>query len=251
MAIRERAIPFGIKGPELNFQVVGGLPTPEGQPPIENPIENTIWVNTNEEITGWAFSTNEPTASTGMAWLKTSPSSLIAFNALCENTLEVNPILVQQYINDTWEEKTATIYQDGVWKQIVGDIQIIPNLLSFPDAKWSHSNGGSFNAAGEIETNTIGSTYYYHRLLIPIDLTAYKTIKFSFTYENSNVAYVGVAKSVDAPYSSWAVQAGGTQNTYSLDVTDLKGSYYVAMYGWPGNASSNRKWTVKELQVLL
>jgi len=41
-------------GAELNFEVVGGTTKPA------NPIENTIWVNTENEITSWIFSATEP-----------------------------------------------------------------------------------------------------------------------------------------------------------------------------------------------
>lgn len=41
-------------GAGLNFKVVGGTSAPA------SPKENTIWVNTDDEITGWVFSTKRP-----------------------------------------------------------------------------------------------------------------------------------------------------------------------------------------------
>ena len=41
-------------GTSLNFKVVGGTSAPS------NPKENTIWVNTDKEITSWHFGTEEP-----------------------------------------------------------------------------------------------------------------------------------------------------------------------------------------------
>lgn len=41
-------------GAGLNFKVVGGTTQPS------NPSENTIWVNTDKEITGWIFSAKNP-----------------------------------------------------------------------------------------------------------------------------------------------------------------------------------------------
>lgn len=41
-------------GTSLNFKVVGGTSAPS------NPKENTIWVNTSNKITAWAFSADEP-----------------------------------------------------------------------------------------------------------------------------------------------------------------------------------------------
>lgn len=41
-------------GIELNFKVVGGTSAPS------SPIENTIWINTSAEITGWRFCAKDP-----------------------------------------------------------------------------------------------------------------------------------------------------------------------------------------------
>ena len=46
----------GIAG--LNFKVVGGTTQPT------NPKENTIWVNTNTDITSWVFSAGQPESPT-------------------------------------------------------------------------------------------------------------------------------------------------------------------------------------------
>lgn len=56
MAVRERAIPFGItsKGPELNFQVVGGLPAyPDGVVPVEKTIATGLTASVYNYIEYW------------------------------------------------------------------------------------------------------------------------------------------------------------------------------------------------------
>ena len=84
-------------GADLNFDVVGGTTQPT------NPIENMIWINTNVEITGWIFSSTEPENITeGMVWFVTGTNSDFIFNALKENTLNVYPLFVRQYINNQW-----------------------------------------------------------------------------------------------------------------------------------------------------
>lgn len=45
-------------GSSVNFTVVGGTAVPE------NPEENTIWVNTDAEVTGWIFSADDPFVGT-------------------------------------------------------------------------------------------------------------------------------------------------------------------------------------------
>lgn len=95
-------------GTSLNFKVVGNP-----QPP--NPKANTIWVNTNTEITGWIFSATQPAGQTGLLWIKTDAFSSAPFNALKKNTLTVYPLSARQYNSGTWEKVTAKSYQGGAW----------------------------------------------------------------------------------------------------------------------------------------
>lgn len=97
-------------GGGLNFQVIGGTTAPR------NPKENTIWVNTDAEITGWVFSATEPeTASEGMVWIFVGVSSPVAFNALKKNNITVCPMSAKQYVSGAWVDKEAKSYQNGAW----------------------------------------------------------------------------------------------------------------------------------------
>ena len=96
-------------GAELNFEVVGGTSMPS------SPSENTIWVNTNTEITSWIFSVTEPTGSSGMVWISIGTTSPTKFNALEQNNITVYPLSAKQYIGGTWVNKTAKSYQSNKW----------------------------------------------------------------------------------------------------------------------------------------
>lgn len=92
-------------GASLNFKVVGGTSAPS------SPKENTIWVNTDAEITSWVFSATEPEAPTaGMVWITTGKTSTAPFNALKKNNITVYPISAKQYVGGAWVDKTAKIY---------------------------------------------------------------------------------------------------------------------------------------------
>lgn len=94
----------------LNFKVVGGTSAPA------SPAENTIWVNTAADITGWAFSPAAPSSpKEGTVWLKTGLSSPVGFNAFKKNGLWVYPTACQQYVSGAWVAKTAKTYQSGAW----------------------------------------------------------------------------------------------------------------------------------------
>lgn len=101
----------GIAG--LNFKVVGGTTQPT------NPRENTIWVNTSNDITGWVFASKAPTASEGLVWFSTSSISSVAFNAVKKNGIWVYPAGCQQYVSGAWVTKNAKTYQSGTWKDWV------------------------------------------------------------------------------------------------------------------------------------
>lgn len=96
-------------GAGLNFKIVRN-------PKPSNPAENTIWVDTDVDITGWEFSTTEPeNPEEGMVWITTGTASTVEFNALKKNGVMVYPLAAKQYIDGTWLDKTAKSYQNGEW----------------------------------------------------------------------------------------------------------------------------------------
>ena len=100
-------------GVELNFKVVGGETEPI------DPAENTIWVNTPDEITGWGFGADadKPASpDTGMVWFVTSEDSHIKFDALKDDSIIVTPAKAYQYVSEAWKAiVTVNIYQNGKW----------------------------------------------------------------------------------------------------------------------------------------
>lgn len=122
-------------GVELNFAVVGN-------PQPENPSENTIWVNTDTEITGWAFGADEPEMAEGLVWIKTGSVSAVPFNALKKNCVTVYPLAVQQFIGGAWVDKPALSYQNGEW------VEWTPiNALYYHGDECVNTSGG-WNARG-------------------------------------------------------------------------------------------------------
>jgi len=133
----------GSGGAALNFEVVGGTVQPE------NPKENTIWVNTDREITGWSFSAEEPAEpAEGMVWIKTATSSFAGFNALKKNSISILPIYAAQYTGQAWENVPAVIYQNMEWTELKGKVYFVSQgvsaddfLLNAATASYSVMNG--------------------------------------------------------------------------------------------------------------
>lgn len=109
-------------GQPLNFKVVGGTAAPAA------PAENTVWVNTDAQITSWAFAPAQPESPAGgMVWIATGTNSTLAFNALKKNSIMVYPQSARQYVGGAWVSKEAQIFQGGSW------ISTIPYLYRSGD----------------------------------------------------------------------------------------------------------------------
>jgi hypothetical protein len=96
----------------LNFEIVGN-------PKPNNPKEGTVWIDTDEEITGWIFSPTEPTAEDGKVWISFGIGGEVSFNALKKNGIVLYITEAHQYISGAWVKKTAKIYQGGEWKNLI------------------------------------------------------------------------------------------------------------------------------------
>ena len=96
-------------GVGLNFKIVGNPQPAEAK-------ENTIWIDTDEEITGWHFGTIEPENPTpGMVWIYTGTTSSAKFNAVKKNSIMVYPLSAKQLIGGAWESVTSQSSHDGQW----------------------------------------------------------------------------------------------------------------------------------------
>ena len=123
-------------GAEINFEVVGNP-----QPPA--PTNNTIWVDTDTEITGWHFKATEPESpSTGMVWFPIGTESPVEFNALKENGIEVYPLSAKQYVGGAWVDVTTKTYQGGEW------VEWLPEGALYYFGNQCVSTSGGWNARG-------------------------------------------------------------------------------------------------------
>ena len=230
------------EGVELNFEIVGGTTQPT------NPKENTIWVNTDTEITSWLFSAVEPTEHVeGMVWFSIGNSSNITFNTLKENGVQIHAIFAKQYKNNIWATVNASIYQNNKWtmwfngslyyygeefKDYTGGWESNPNLNFNGDL----SVGGTVTK--NIDSITVKSNsyleYYSFETVKPIDLTRYSTItcigscaswivdKIKFCVHDFKNGYAG----------SGSIVSNITKNEQSFDISALTGYFYISIGCW-------------------
>lgn len=240
---------FGSGSAGVNFKIVGGTTQPT------TARENTIWVNTDTAISGWAFSATEPTEpAAGMVWFQTGTYSNVEFNALRKNWIQVYPLAAKQYINSAWVEKTAYSYQGGSWvpwtrRDILYEAGNENNPVT---GGWTYTSKGYASDANIAGTPTItrGDTMLTAQMpngsgaiIHPankIDLTEYSTIVFDGIITGAT-QYASLCNlrvwSEFGKYSSVGYSASVTiqenvDGEVSLDVSELSGKFYIGFALW-------------------
>jgi len=237
---------FGSGSAGVNFKVVGGTTQPT------TTQENTIWVNTDTAIPGWAFSATEPTEpAAGMVWLQTGTYSNVEFNALRKNGIQVYPLVAKQYINSAWVEKTAYSYQSGSWVSWWdGEIYSPGDLHETITGGWETQNGhretvaiGGTGIVFSRDTSGQSGLSASVNTVNKIDITSYSSLIVTATWGTSKSGYVKIGLT-DTPGAAPTFIAETTadssgEGTISLDISSVSGEHYVAIayYAVPGTVS--------------
>lgn len=234
---------YPIKGAsiEINYSVVGGVEEPA------EPTENMIWVNTDQNITDWVFSKNEPkNLKEGMIWFATGDNSNVSFFTLRMDRREfdeVYPISAKQYVSGVWVNKAVKSYQDGKW------VEWIRHLFNNGDqcvditGGWTgrtYTSGsrtfvpGSINSSGQLQLDSNGTTSCKELY------TKNKISKGSFSRLYFNVANATntgcVMLNTEQGHSSAtavAIKETNTAGTYGIDLTGTE-DFYVVVYNATG-----------------
>ena len=229
-------------GVGLNFRVIGGIAEPK------NPKENTILVITEQDITSWLFSANEPSEPTeGMLWLKTGLTSTIAFNALKKNGIQIYVTAYYQWSGSEWVKRSAKIYQNKAW---VDTFTYIYNYGETFDLltggfKEIKTGGGTWSASSNVENSIYlevtcpsnHAAYIGRPTVNKIDLTNVNKIYAvgkctSSEYDDHSYGLMVVdSQTLDTTKAAkiWTDQSASDFEK-SLDVSSLSGSYYVIPY---------------------
>lgn len=221
-------------GAALNFKVVGN-------PQPANPKENTIWLNTDAEITGHAFAAEQPEGmAEGEVWISTGVSSPANFNALKKNNITVYPLTAMQMIGGEMVKLEAKIWQDGEWHEwftflLKGGVDATDitggwkgyaatciEYVNTPSVEFVNGLLRIYISTG-IKATGIGATVNM------VDLTNVKTLYMDVESVAANTkAYVGVwtmsGSSATFVAGTKDVTVGGE---ILVDVSELSGSYYV------------------------
>lgn len=234
----------GSSGIGLNFEIVGGTTQPT------NPKENTIWVNTDVEISGWIFSVTEPESPVeGMVWNAIGTSSTTDFNALKNNGIQVYPISAKQYVGGAWVNVDAASYQDGKWVNwciyLFDGSTLTKSYGTFGNPnKYTYYSTTGHNKCGVSSSVSSGvlnlsftkssgdksydSSYAYFSEMI--DFTSISSIEISINSKSSSSAAMALTVLQNLGNSPTSVASTGiSAGTKVLDVSALTGNHYLAI----------------------
>ena len=242
----------GSGGSELNFEVVGGTTQPE------NPKENTIWVNTDVEISSWVFSVTEPAEpEVGIVWFCISDFSPVEFNALKKNTLQVYPISAKQYVSNEWKDIPVLNYDGEEWKE--WKVSILTLFGKFTEARENGTgeitvkNGVINFDTHSIDANNQGNVTYYSD--VKVDVSKYKTLTFEATVSGEPLfAKVGfyTNNTTVYPWESHGIGGvnltNGTQ-TYAVDISAIGNNTYFGVGAAGGSNVKTINVEVKNLYL--
>lgn len=234
----------------LKLKVVGGITQPT------SPKENMVWVNTDTEISDWAFSSFEPESPVeGMVWFQTGTTSSAAMNINKKNTVMLYPGGCSQYIDGAWVEKDAQTYLNGAW--VDWRIYFYNKGDQCTDLTGGWLAKGVLTEAGKGKAVTPQITQNADNMTIvftgaqyamgliytqnQIDLTEFKTITIngsancpvtngsvSLSVYSSVPSYSGHTKVAGTNIKKGGVILNGVFET-TLDVSALSGKYYLAI----------------------
>ena len=185
-------------GAGLNYTVVGGTTQPS------NLKENTIWVSTDADITGYIFSPTEPTASAGLVWIQTGNGST-SFNAIKKNSIVLRPSAVKQYIGSAWVTVTAYIYQNSALTLISQE-----KIVLYSPGNTQDATTGGYSSIGK----SWGSDY------------SYSVTAPSVTYNTDNMVMY-----LSYKYKSGMVFTKNKINLANINTLTLKGTGYLGQDG--------------------
>lgn len=250
-------------GGALNFKVVGGTTQPN------SPRENTIWVNTANNITGWYFSARKPeNLAEGEVWFATGASSDVGFNALKKNDVHIYPVKATQYVNGELKDVTAKFYQGGEWNLLVHEFYLYNNG-TFADADGGlkqagvpYGGGGTGSCKITVNESTVtinteagsAALVYFPK---KYDLTNYNTLYFNGSFQKGSngdgKCGVGVWKTIpssDAAAAASAILEDFSQeDTYAIDISKVTGEHYVGIVVWGFGAGYAATATMKQMYL--
>ena len=234
-------------GGGLQLKIVTGTARPSSA------SENTIWVNTTDDITSWVIRPSAPPVPTeGMLWLGSGWWTENEFNLSSKNGIYVQLTSAIQYVSGAWVEKEAAIYQNNTWTVFSALYHpLISNaftqLFKDPATGTPTIEGGTVRDDGWYQySNTV--QWQYMTILKPFYIDGSKTkliVNATHSGSTSN-SYREVGLMSSATGSTFAASGSPslrTTSTTTIDITSLTPGYYYFRSRVHGNATTGGTYT--------
>jgi hypothetical protein len=234
----------------LNFKTIGGTTEPTSAK------KNTIWINTDRNISGVYIDSTQPkNMAEGEVWISNGTSSSVAFNALKRGTIMVYPLSAKQMVSGTLVEKVAKSWQDGKWVDWWDGNFLTPNneYLQYTGG-WvadtqmppSEESGQSAIKPTVVKRSSEISVYLsdkyqkgsYHTNN-KLDLSSINTLSINVKYTSFEYAYIvlfaseSLSGNVEDNAAAFTIvnYNGVPESNFkaALDVSTLNGSYYIGL----------------------
>lgn len=194
-------------GDGLNFKVVQYTTTPTGAA-----AENTIGVVTDTAITSWVMQAEQPAGVEGMVWIKVAAASDVAFFADKKQLVKLYPISVRQYVDGSWVNKEARIYQNSEWVEISNGILML----------YSYGNQCSSVTGGYAGSNSSGGTYSFGTSSITLNAVSNSTYSASATAQTANA--IDITNYDEIVFTLSTSQTGNKRMTFHWGVKNVSGT---------------------------
>ena len=254
MAIIHRAIPLSGGSGGLNFEVVGSTTAPT------NPSENTIWINTSTAIGEYQMSFVMPAARVdgsaliaGDIWIQTGNANTVSINALKKNALHMDIIRACQWDGSAWSDKTVKCYINGNWKDTILYIFSASYGIDKDSSSWSQYEINSFSSFTPTYIRVASNGYSYGNIIdsIPRDVTNYSSLNIKVTrgiISDAWGAYLGIVSSDEDDVSFVKSAAITGEGTFTLDLSDATGSYYIKIRSGEQGAAEDHDYECNQIQ---
>ena len=231
---------------DIDLTIVGSTTQPS------NPTENTIWVNTDTPINGYAFSATEPENPVeSMVWFEINTNSSAAMNINKENMVMLYPSSCSQYINGAWVTKDVQAFLNGKWINLrtyfynKGDecIDLTGSWLARGVLANSSGQGSKVTPTITKEAsymNIVFGTKQYGVGIVyttnKIDLTEFSSLCVKGEFVSTKGTRVSIALFQSIPThqgqavakAQFPVDIVGTMSK-TLDVSEMSGEYYITL----------------------
>ena len=219
-------------GGGLNLKVVGGATQPT------KPRENTIWITTTTDITGYALSPTQPENGTeGLVWLKTADTG-VEINVGRKNAVLLHLASGMLYTGGKWLNINAWVYTNNVWTQFAQEgLMIFSREEQEYDAiiakLKNSSEEGQYLKKSDANPYIKFSLWYGSKIqrgyycIDPVDVTNFSTLEVVGYSNTDKTTAFGLSTAANTKLDAASQKFTIDESVNKVDISNLTGEFYI------------------------